>query len=209
MAAYGLGRTTFDVDLVMPAAAQDEMIAALEGRGYKTLHRSSGLSNHRHGDSRWGSVDLGWVRGDTAATMFASVRQLPGPGARPWPVVSPEHLAAMKVHALSQDPGRWEDWGDRATCSLWKAWTASASGGSSPASAGSNDMKNCSPGGDGLDLERDLPVSREEAKALRRLRLVPRPTLLRHVHLLAWPAWLPPPARRRTTHRAFSEFTLE
>ncbi len=69
-------------------------------------------------------------------------------------------------------------------------------------------MKNCSPGGDGLDLERDLPVSREEAKALRRARLVPRPTLLRHVHLLAWPAWLPSPARRRTTHRSFSEFTL-
>lgn len=112
MAAYGLGRTTFDVDLVMEAAAQDEMIAALEGRGFQTLHRSSGFSNHRHGDPRWGSVDLVWVRGATAATLFAGVRRLPGPGARLWPVVSPEHLAAMKLHALSQDPGRWDDWGD-------------------------------------------------------------------------------------------------
>ncbi len=112
MAAYGLGRTTFDVDLVIEAAAQDEMIDLLERRGYETLHRSAGFSNHRHGDPRWGNVDLVWVRGDTAAALFAGARRLPGPGPRPWPVVSPEHLAAMKLHALAHDPTRFEDWGD-------------------------------------------------------------------------------------------------
>jgi len=69
-------------------------------------------------------------------------------------------------------------------------------------------MKNCSPAGDELDLERDLPATREDVEALRRVRLLPRPSLLEHLHLLAPPAWLPPPARRRTTHRGFSEFTL-
>ncbi len=69
-------------------------------------------------------------------------------------------------------------------------------------------MKNCSRGDDPLDLERDLPATREDVEALRRARLLPRPSLLEHLHLLAWPAWLPQPARRRCTHCGFSEFTL-
>ncbi len=112
MAAWGRGRPTFDVDLATDGAAQDDIIDMLQRRGYETLHRSAGFSNHRHHDPRWGHVDLVWVRGDTAAALFAAARWLPGPGGRPWPVVSPEHLAAMKLHALSQDPTRWEDWGD-------------------------------------------------------------------------------------------------
>lgn len=112
MAAYGLGRTTFDVDVAMEATAQDDMIDLLQRRGYETLHRSAGFSNHRHRDPRWGNIDLVWVRGDTAAALFAAARWIAGPGEHLWPVVSPEHLAAMKLHALSQDPGRWDDWGD-------------------------------------------------------------------------------------------------
>jgi|YNPBryunderm2012_1023409.scaffolds.fasta_scaffold78360_2 hypothetical protein len=69
-------------------------------------------------------------------------------------------------------------------------------------------MKNCSPGGDPLDLERDLPASPEVVEALRRARLLPRPSLLEHLDLFAWPVWLPPPAHRRTTDRGLSEFTL-
>jgi hypothetical protein len=112
MAAYGRGRMTFDVDSAMDADAQHDIIDLLQRRGYETLHRSAGFSSHRHLDPRWGNVDLVWVRGETADALFAGARWLPGPGARPWPVVSPEHLAAMKLHALSQDPTRWEDWGD-------------------------------------------------------------------------------------------------
>lgn len=65
-----------------------------------------------------------------------------------------------------------------------------------------------SPAVDDLDLERDLPVSQEDTQALQRVRVLPRPSLLEHVHLLALPAWLPRPAHRRATHRGFSEFTL-
>lgn len=65
-----------------------------------------------------------------------------------------------------------------------------------------------SPEIDGLDLERDLPVSPEDRQALQRVRALPRPSLLEHVHLLALPAWLPRPTHRRATHHGFSEFTL-
>ena len=112
MAAYGLGRLTFDLDLVADAAAQDGLIAFLEREGYETLYRSAGFSNHRHPSDELGCVDMVWIAGPTAEYVFSAVRAVPGPGGRSWPVVCPEHLAAMKVHALDQDPTRIQDLGD-------------------------------------------------------------------------------------------------
>ena len=42
LAAYGLPRTTRDLDLVVESAAQNELVQHLESLGYATLHRSSG-----------------------------------------------------------------------------------------------------------------------------------------------------------------------
>jgi hypothetical protein len=41
-AAYGIGRTTLDTDIVADADEQDALIAFLESEGDQTLHRSSG-----------------------------------------------------------------------------------------------------------------------------------------------------------------------
>lgn len=112
MAAYGLGRLTFDLDLVAAAGGRDDLIAFLEREGYETLHRSCGFSNHRHPDDALGCVDMVWICGPTADTVFGAARAIPGPGGRSWPVVCPEHLAAMKVHAIDQDPTRIQDLGD-------------------------------------------------------------------------------------------------
>lgn len=106
MAALGMPRTTLDLDLVVDAAAQDALVAWLEGRGFATLHRSSGYSNHLHPEPRRGRVDVVYVRGDTAEKLFAAIRRLAGPGGQEIPVPSPEHLAAMKALAIRNDPGR-------------------------------------------------------------------------------------------------------
>lgn len=112
MAAYGFGRLTFDLDIVADRSGQDDLVAFLESAGYVTLHRSCGFSNHRHPDDAMGCVDMVWVAGGTADTLFGAVRAFPGPGGRDWPVLCPEHLAAMKVHAFDQDPTRIQDLGD-------------------------------------------------------------------------------------------------
>lgn len=112
MAAYGLGRLTFDLDLVADAAARDRFIAYLEQEGYETLYRSCGFSNHRHPSDDLGCIDMVWIGGPTAEAVFGAVRRISGPAGREWPVVSPEHLAAMKVHAVDQDPTRIQDLGD-------------------------------------------------------------------------------------------------
>jgi hypothetical protein len=113
MAAYGLPRTTLDLDLVADAAAQDDVVAGLEALGYETLHRSSGYSNHAHPETAMGSIDFVYVRGETAERLFAAARLVPGPAGSEIAVPSPEHLAAMKVLAMKNDPARtFQELGD-------------------------------------------------------------------------------------------------
>jgi hypothetical protein len=106
MAAYGMPRTTLDLDLVTETTAQNDLIAFLEARGYETLHRSAGYSNHLHEDSSMGRVDVVYVSGETAREVFANVRRKKGPNGLEVPVPRPEHVIAMKVFAIKNDPSR-------------------------------------------------------------------------------------------------------
>jgi predicted nucleotidyltransferase len=82
----------------------------MESRGFQTLHRSSGYSNHRHADRHRGRVDFMYVQGRTSARLFAGTRQLPGPNRVKIAVPRPEHLIAMKVQAMKDAPERtWQD----------------------------------------------------------------------------------------------------
>ncbi len=106
LAAYGLARTTLDLDLATERRAQEAVVAFLEELGYETLHRSAGYSNHLHPDPELGRVDLVYLDEATAVRFFAACRSVPGPGGLPVRVASPEHLAAMKVTAIKNDPTR-------------------------------------------------------------------------------------------------------
>ena len=106
LAALGMPRTTLDLDLACDADAQDGVVAFLESRGFATLHRSPGYSNHLHAEPRRGRIDVVYVRAETADQLFAGCRQLAGPAGLSMPVPRPEHLAAMKVLAMRNDPSR-------------------------------------------------------------------------------------------------------
>lgn len=113
LAAYGHPRLTLDLDVVTDAAAQDALVGVMEASGFVTLHRSAGYSNHRHPDRTRGRVDVMYVRDETAERLFASARELPGPQGRLMPVPTPEHLIAMKVRAIADEPARtWQDMAD-------------------------------------------------------------------------------------------------
>jgi len=110
LAAYGNPRLTLDLDIVTESDAQVALVAAMESAGYETLYRSAGFSNHRHPDRGWGRVDFIYVRGPTAARLFANVRLVPGPAGRLVTVPRPEHLIAMKVAAMKNAPERtWQE----------------------------------------------------------------------------------------------------
>jgi hypothetical protein len=106
LAAYGMPRTTLDVDLVVDGEAQEELLAFLGRLGYATVHLSEGYSNHEHPDPDWGSVDIVYVSGETSQRLFGGVRTMRGPRGRDLPIPRPEHLAAMKVLAMKNDPAR-------------------------------------------------------------------------------------------------------
>lgn len=104
--AYGLRRATFDVDLLVDGEAQAEVVAMLEDLGYQTLNLSRGYSNHLHAESSRGRVDCVWVRGATREEIFAGCSRYEVFSGFGVPVPRPEHLAALKIHAMSNDPQR-------------------------------------------------------------------------------------------------------
>jgi hypothetical protein len=106
LATYGFHRTTLDLDLFVESAAQDDLVRFLESRGYETLHRSTGYSNHRHPDPRWGNIDSVYGEGETSQHLFDARRTLEGPRGLQIPLPKPEHLVALKVLAMKNDPAR-------------------------------------------------------------------------------------------------------
>lgn len=106
VAAYGMPRMTLDLDFVAESRAQEDIVQLLESKGYETLHRSSGYSNHHHRDADLGEIDFVYVIGETDRRLFGSVRFFEGPSGRRIPIPHPEHLIAMKVLAMNNDPKR-------------------------------------------------------------------------------------------------------
>jgi hypothetical protein len=106
LAAYGLARTTLDLDLLVESGAQIDLIAFLESLGFATLHRSTGYSNHLHPEPSWGRLDCVYIGGSTSERIFTACRVAMAPGGLELPLPKPEHLAALKVVAMKNDPGR-------------------------------------------------------------------------------------------------------
>ncbi len=104
--AYGLSRATSDLDFVVELPAQTKLISFLESKGYETLHNSQGYSNHLHADPSLGRLDFVYVDGETSRLLFASVRTMSILQGFSLPVPRAEHLAAMKIQAMKNDPQR-------------------------------------------------------------------------------------------------------
>lgn len=106
VAARGFSRTTFDVDIIVRRRLQDDLVAFFESEGFRTEHRSDGYSNHVHRDPEIGRIDVVYVDGETADTIFAGLSMCPGPGGVDIPVPRAEHLAAMKLFGIKNNPQR-------------------------------------------------------------------------------------------------------
>jgi hypothetical protein len=82
-----------------------KVIAFLESIGFETIHASDSFSNHLHpiGASR---VDMMFVDGPTADSVLSSTVEKLVLNDIPVPVVSAEHLIAMKLFAAHNNPDR-------------------------------------------------------------------------------------------------------
>jgi len=105
LSSYGMNRTTQDLDFAVDSAARGDLVSFFESLGYETLYCSEGYSNHVHPLPALGRVDCVYVGEPTATRLFESAGPVPILG-RTVRVPKPEHLAAMKVLAMKNDPSR-------------------------------------------------------------------------------------------------------
>ena len=105
LCAHGYTRATKDVDFISRIEYQGKIIGYLESLGFETLHRSSGFSNHLRsvGATR---IDIMYVEGETARAIFSSVSKMKVLEDLSLPVISLDHLIALKLFAIKNEPGR-------------------------------------------------------------------------------------------------------
>ena len=106
LSAYGYVRATRDVDFVVRGKDQQKIVGFLESLGYETLHRSTGFSNHLHPLVNLGRIDFVYVDDNTAEILFTGAKRLPVLEELSIPVLRVEHLIALKVFAMKNDPRR-------------------------------------------------------------------------------------------------------
>jgi len=111
--AYGLVRPTFDLDILTDGRVQAALVDFLESLGYETLHQSAGFSNHLHTSKDLARLDFIYVRGDTAKEIFDGAEERPLASGASALTPRPEHLIALKLHGMANDPERlYQDLGD-------------------------------------------------------------------------------------------------
>lgn len=103
--AYGYTRATKDIDFITRYSNQTKIIEYLESLGFETLHFSEGYSNHLL------SIDLTrfdfvYVDEKTAGNIFKNIIRKKFNDRLTLPVVCPEHLIALKLFSLKNDPDR-------------------------------------------------------------------------------------------------------
>ena len=103
---YGYQRATTDLDFIVRRKDQETITRFMESLGFETVYRSKGFSNHVHPISSMGRIDFIYVAKPTGDEIFANTKKLEVLKGRELPVVSPEHIVALKVFAIKNDPRR-------------------------------------------------------------------------------------------------------
>lgn len=103
--SYGYVRATKDIDLITRVKNKGKVISFLESLGFETIFSSNSFSNHVHpvGSAR---VDIMYVKGATADEIFNKTEHRLVFKDLKLPTVSPEHIVAMKLFAIQNNPER-------------------------------------------------------------------------------------------------------
>lgn len=114
MRLHGHLRNTMDVDVLVPESALPDWHTFLAARGYTVFHETDAFVQFEKAQESGGlPVDLMCVSQDTW-TKLRSAAVLSDVGGREIAIPRPEHLIALKLHAI-RSPGRKrtdQDWDD-------------------------------------------------------------------------------------------------
>ncbi len=110
--AYGFVRATRDIDFVTRSEYKTKIVRYLESLGFETINTSNAFSNHLHpiGSAR---VDIMYIDSSTAEAVFGETQNRFVFEGLELPVVSVEHLIAMKLFTVKSNPERkFKDFAD-------------------------------------------------------------------------------------------------
>lgn len=103
LTCYGVTRLTADIDIVIIEQDYDQAKSVLEHHGYKTGVKKSNFVRCYSGSGALMDIDILFVTRQTFDRLLASSKNEPVLG-RPMSIPSLDHLIAMKLHAIKNNP---------------------------------------------------------------------------------------------------------
>lgn len=103
----GVPRATMDLDFLVHRDDLSKLHDLLTALGYQRLAHTENVSQYRHNDALWGSVDFVHAFRRTSLSMLARAKSYPVFGEqRIVKAADPEDVIGLKVQAMVNDPDR-------------------------------------------------------------------------------------------------------
>jgi len=107
LGVLGAPRQTLDLDFLVHRDDLEKLDAALMDLGYRRVFQSDNVSQYRHPDLVWGSVDFIHAFRKISLAILERAREYPAVGGRQsLKTAQPEDLIGLKVQAIFNDPER-------------------------------------------------------------------------------------------------------
>ncbi|HEX9880642.1 MAG TPA: nucleotidyl transferase AbiEii/AbiGii toxin family protein [Candidatus Binatia bacterium] len=107
LGVLGIPRATMDLDFLVQRDDLDKLHSVLAALGYQRYVRTENVSQYRHAEDQWGSVDIVHAFRKAALGMLSRAKGYPiFDGAQDVRVVNPEDVIGLKVQAMVNDADR-------------------------------------------------------------------------------------------------------
>ena len=107
LGVLGYPRTTIDLDFLVHEDDLSKVHDVLAHLGYQRVVHTENVSQYRHNDDAWGSIDFIHAFRKTSLAMLTRAKSYPVFGeTRTVKAVDPEDVIGLKVQAMINDPDR-------------------------------------------------------------------------------------------------------
>ena len=107
LGVLGVPRQTLDLDFLVHRDDLKKLNDILTALGYSRVFRSENVSQYRHPEAKWGSVDFIHAFRAVSLAMLDRAQGYPAlDGRESLKTAQPEDVIGLKVQAMCNDPGR-------------------------------------------------------------------------------------------------------
>ena len=107
LGVLGVPRQTLDLDFLVHRDDLQKLDRSLTALGYSRVFQSENVSQYRHSETAWGSVDFIHAFREISLAMLDRAKDYPAFGGKQTlRTAQPEDVIGLKVQAMSNDPER-------------------------------------------------------------------------------------------------------